>query len=250
MNARCRVLGAALTCAFAAVPLLALPPRAPDAVTLFNEQCSGCHSIGGGELAGPDLQGLDVRPVDDVRAAVVRMEEHVGPLATEQVDALVALLRDPSAKVRLAGGEAKPAAPAGSPANGRRLFHGEASLRNGAVACFACHAADGRGGTLAGDLTRAHVRLADAGLLAVTERPAFTAMKAVYGKRPVTREEAVDIAAYLRETAQGPAQTDARDEPTTAVHGAAAGVAVAVFGAVVVMFRPRRRALRAGKSRR
>jgi hypothetical protein len=46
----------------------------------FLQSCAACHSIGEGQLVGPDLLPATRRPAAELRAAVQRMEDNVGPL--------------------------------------------------------------------------------------------------------------------------------------------------------------------------
>ena len=173
---------------------------AADPAAAFRETCAGCHTIGGGDLTGPDLNAATQWPRADVRAAVERMQDYTGTLTPQQIDALADFLKDPNVKTRLAA-PPKPAFDA-SPATGRKLFFGEQKLANGGMPCFACHSAGGRGGSLAADLTLVHQRMGETPLLAATEKPNFPLMKTSYGARPVTAQEAHHLAAFFAEAAK------------------------------------------------
>ncbi len=223
----------------AAIPALAADPGA----TLFVELCTGCHTVGGGDLEGPDLIAATKYPHDELEAAVRRMTEYAGPLSDAQIDALVALLNDPGVKERIAAALNPPtetAPPPGDPVFGKKLFFGEAKLAGGGSPCFACHAAGGRGGNLARDLTGAPDRLGATVVLAATERPGFPLMKAAYIDRPVTADEARHIAAYLATTGNQLGEPE-RVRP---VHAAAGGLAILTLGAVALLFRARRAGVR------
>jgi mono/diheme cytochrome c family protein len=253
MTAFRRSLGAVLVAVFAAFPAAAAPLPPAESTKLFVEMCSGCHSIGGGDLSGPDLAGTSQQPPEQIRESVERMEDHVGDLTDVQIEGLVALLRDPAAKERVAedAADAPPPVERGSAANGRRLFYGEQRFQNGGVGCFACHTADGRGGNLASDLTAVHTRIGNAGLLAASERPAFPVMKGAYAAHPLSHAEALDVVAFLEESARQHQQgVPPLPGNTRAVHGAATGLAAVVFAAVAVVFRPRRNGQRSRNSRR
>jgi mono/diheme cytochrome c family protein len=223
-----------------------------DGVTLFRESCSGCHTVGGGDSAGPDLLAATQKPRDELAADVVRMEEHVGPLSSEKREALVALLTRPDVKELLVEDAPDPAPlvapPAGSPDLGRRLFFGEARFANNGSPCFGCHAVHGRGGNLAGDLTRVHDRIGEGGIVTVSERPAFPLMKASYRNHPVQPEEAQHLAAFLRVAAKQPAGAPPGDAST--LHGLAAGAAFVVLGSVSLVVRSRRGTVRERLNRR
>ncbi|MGZ8833336.1 MAG: c-type cytochrome [Thermoanaerobaculia bacterium] len=226
------------------------PATAEKGAHLFLEKCSLCHSVGGGDLAGPDLIRATQWPAGQVRVAVHRMEDNVGPLTVDEVEALVALLKNPSVKELIAAAESPQVSAKtveierGSPQIGRRLFFGNDRFANGGTACFACHAVGGRGGNLAADLTLVRARLGQSALLAVATQPAFPLMKAAYSKRPITEQEAFHLDAFLKEsgtTAKAGAQLP---EGTDTLHGAAAGVAVFVLAGVGLILRTRRAGVR------
>lgn len=244
------------TLAIALALTLAVNSRAADltpaaAGAFFADNCSACHTIGEGDGVGPDLLPATKYPEAQLQEAVVRMEMHIGPIDHETVEGLVRLLRDPSAKSLIAGTAAPPAPapvkapPAGSPQRGRQLFFGAAPLANGGTPCFACHAAEGRGGNLAIDLTGSHARLGDKGVATVTERPPFPMMKAAYLGHAVTAGEAVDLTAFLRE-AGGVA---ARGETSGLVHAVAAALTLVTLAALAFIFRTRRGSVRARRLR-
>ncbi len=91
-------------------------PAADPAAQLFVDQCSACHTIGGGKLVGLDLAEVAAWPDENLRTGVKSMEGYVGPLADEQVEQLVAFLKDPKNKDRVAAAEARAAATAPAPA--------------------------------------------------------------------------------------------------------------------------------------
>jgi len=196
--------------------LTAAAALAATGAALFEERCAPCHTIGGGDSAGPDLVRAKRLAGDQLRSAVKRMETNVGPLTAADVDSLVTFLA--SAK---AAAPPVPEPPRGNPANGRQLFFGAKAFANGGTACFACHAAGGEGGNLAKDLTSAKANVA-----AVAVQPAFPMMKAAYARHAVTDAEALDVAAFVSEAKGG------GRERVGAVHGVAAGIALLAFAAV------------------
>lgn len=241
------------TALFAGIAVLFFIPYAAraqtDAVTLFHEACESCHTVGGGEAAGPDLIASTKWPHDELRAAVERMQENTGPLTAEQIDALVALLQKPDVKEILAAPPAAatstpeaPPLPKGNASTGERLFFGTTPLANGGSPCFACHAVNGRGGNLSRDLTLVASRLGESPLITITEHPGFPLMRAAYLNRPVTAEEARDVVAFLQQSARAGTAT-----PTNpiAVHATAGGLAILALAAVGLAARARRAGARA-----
>ena len=227
-----------MRCFVALIALLAsvaIPARANPGAQLFQDSCAGCHTIGGGDGAGPDLLPSTKWAHADLEVAIKRMEDNTGPLTDEQVDSLVAYLSGPDSRP-------KPAVvkPKGSPENGRRLFFGETKLAGGGSPCFACHAVGGNGGNLAVDLTTVHKRRSEAVLLAATAKPGFPMMKAAYAQRPVTEKEALDLVAYLETSANAPPPP----ESATPFRVAAVSFAGLMLGGVAMIFRFRRAGVR------
>ncbi len=230
------------------------------AAQLYAESCAPCHSIGKGAGVGPDLLPSVKKPQNVLHDAIERMEENVGELTDEQVDSLVELLKAPDVKQRLAALEQpgaatpEPAAaappppplPRGSEANGRRLFFGEQPLANGGSPCFGCHAVGARGGDLAVDLTLVQTRIGPSALLSATAKPPFPMMRAAYAQRPVTQEEALDLAAFLESAAKGqPPAALPQPESTLPVRLGAFSFVAVTFAAVALLFRSRRAGVRA-----
>lgn len=222
---------------------------------LFVDKCSICHSVGGGDLAGPDLIRAAQLPDADVRAAVHRMEANVGSLPVGDVEALVALLKSPAIKTLIAAAQNPPLAAAVveevergstqmerlSALTGRSLFYGDARFRNGGSPCFACHTVGGRGGNLAADLTLAHTRLTRAAIVSATAQPAFPLMKAAYANHAVTEQESFDLAAFLKDASATARPGAQPKERVGLVHGVAAGAVIVVLAGVGLMRRTRRR---------
>ncbi len=235
-------------------------PKGDPAADFFLSRCAGCHTIGEGVLTGPDLATATGWAAADLAKAVTRMQKNVGPMTGEQVASLVELLKDETVKERLSAARerrvvemAATLEPA-SPATGRELFEGERPFSHGGAACAACHRARtggrARGGTLAVDLTDAATRLGESGVASAAENPGFPLMRAVYARHPVTRQEAVHLAAYLAELAK--AADKASPGAAAAGDGAGSrsglwGTAIAVLAllAVALVYRGRNRGVRA-----
>jgi mono/diheme cytochrome c family protein len=225
----------------------AAPDRAAD---LYLSSCAGCHTIGEGFLSGPDLAPATGWPAADLAPAVERMEKNVGPLSDEQVAMLVALLRDEAVKQRLAAARERQVAEMAttleppSPARGQALFHGGARFTAGGIPCAACHRAGARGGSLAADLTDAGRRLGEPALLSAAENPGFPLMQAAYGERPVSRQEAVHLAAYLVAVAADPAPPADGAGAAVPVGAWGTGLAAAFLAAMAFLYRGRHRGSR------
>ena len=150
---------------------------------LFQQRCSGCHGIGGGDRpTGPDLAGVTTRQSRAWLERFIREPDKViaagDPEATrllarfhlpmpnlglsgEQVRALLAYLATtgPAAPAQATpppkaavpppppstGAAAPAAAPAGDSAAGEELFVGTRPMKNGGAPCLGCHGIAGLG---------------------------------------------------------------------------------------------------------
>lgn len=231
--------------------LLATAPaifaQSDPAATLFLEQCAACHTVGVENSESLDLQAATQMPGEQLHEAVERMQDNVGPMSDEQVNLLVALLRSPDVKARLQAAATPPVAASiaserkGSAGRGRALFYGEQRLANRGLPCFGCHTVEGRGGNLASDLTTVHARRGLKAVVSAAETPLFPLMKAAYTQKPVTTQEAVDIATWLEQTStKAAAGQPPRPENMAGVRGTAAGAIFIVLGGAALVFRTRR----------
>lgn len=154
------------------------PLQAADGQSLFASKCSGCHTVGGGVLVGPDLAICVKRQASDLAASVKAMEKSAGPLTDDEVTALVKYLQGGASsssssssenqnetlaqatgqgpmaleaddKTTAGNGAAVVAGPKvptseslvdkASVDKGRRLFFGEVAFSKGGLSCIACH---------------------------------------------------------------------------------------------------------------
>jgi mono/diheme cytochrome c family protein len=219
----------------AADPPPAAAPEEPapsEIALLFGKRCGGCHALGQGDRAGPDLVGvLDRRerawlssfirapgtaidrgdPVANELLAKfkgVRMPDQA--LGDDELAALFEYLDQCTKKggCALALGKTKKASEATPEeiAIGREFFEGSRSFANGGAPCLSCHNVRGigllGGGTLAQDLTFAFARLGEVGTTSALASTPFPLMKDVYGKRPLQDAEAFAVKAFLSEAAR------------------------------------------------
>ncbi len=193
---------------------------ADEGKAIFETQCIVCHTIGGGKLVGPDLQGVTERRERDWLAQWIfgpdKMLAAGDPIATQllvefnnvpmpnqnltqaQTSAIIAYLETQS-------GAAAPqpaiTLPPGDPAAGQSIFTGAAPPQNGGPACISCHSVSGvgalGGGSLGPDLTNVHARYGQAGLTSALKGLPFPTMQGVFSNKPLTEQEAANLYAYF-----------------------------------------------------
>ncbi len=248
------------------VKATSLQQASSEGQAIFAQKCQACHTIGGGRLVGPDLQGVtqrrDLAWLKGFIAAPDQVLASGDPIATQllaeynnvpmpnlalspaEVDALIAYLENPTA-----GGAANvppAAAPvgAGDPARGQALFSGQVRLQNGGVSCIACHSAAGLpalgGGALGPDLTQVVQRYGgEAGTASVLASLPFPTMQGFFATRPLTPQEQADLLAYFVWAGAQPAPQPTTT-PVTWFWAVGVGGALALF-AGMALFWPRQR---------
>jgi len=205
----------------------------PPAPEFFRQNCTSCHTIGGGRLTGPDLKDVTSRRdrtwlarfLPDPRAMIDSGDPTAAGLAQEargvvmptfpaltpaRVQELLDFLAAESKLPRSAF--------AGTPvsdrpftaqdvAAGRALFTGAVRLRGGGPPCISCHAV-GRVGALGGgrlgpDLTLVLERLQGRkGLTAWLGAPATSTMQSVFRTTPLQPDEILPLVAFLDDAAR------------------------------------------------
>ncbi len=219
---------------------------------LFEEHCQACHSIGGGELVGPDLKGvLERREIEWVKRfigspdwviaegdpiALELLDEFNGvempnlSLTVEDVDIIIAFLEDQdsltAAVVEL---------PTGNIERGENLFVGDQFLEGGGTPCMACHTVGSvgqfGGGNLGPDLTHVFERYGEPGLASAMQNISFPTMKNVYTAKALTLQETADLLAFF-----GQADVDGNEGLAESTNTLFWGVGFAgAFGLFIIM---------------
>ena len=204
-----------------------------DVEKFYKQNCSSCHTIGGGRLTGPDLKNVHQRKDDewikgfindplivinsgDVYARQLLDESRgvimpkVGGLTPFIVQSLLDFIKDESAKEKSVFGRSTLADRALTPSDivtGRALFIGESTFKNNGPSCIGCHSVAGEGllggGLLGPDLTKVYGRLGGKVTLAAwLSSPASETMGPIYGKHPIEEEEVLPLVAFLKNKGQ------------------------------------------------
>jgi mono/diheme cytochrome c family protein len=224
------IAGASLFALLLLFPAL-LPAQQGDAAgqgnAIFQARCSSCHTVGGGDLAGPDLEGVTARRDPRWLERFIRQPDVVirekDPIALDLLKKYSGLampnlgISQNDAALLLAylgagvGQKAAPVpvqAPTGSSSAGTALFEGTRPLQNGGSQCIACHSlaaiAPPGGGSLGPDLTGAFRKYGGSqGLASALAGMPFPTMAPVYRGHALTPQEQADLAAYLGAPAAG-----------------------------------------------
>ncbi len=219
--------------------LVALPDVA---ASKFAETCSGCHTVGGGALRGPDLAGVATWPEPQLAAAVKSMERKVGPLSAEQLESLVSMLKDSTVQQRIVKAKTKfaqlsdqPRQPADSRLGGA-IFFGHVALQNGGMPCSSCHRYRGEGGELGPELSQFADHSELEALAGTIARAGFPVMRAAYADHPISEQEARHLAAFMQQAKSKRIVAVLSD---TTVWGLGAGLAAFGIAVAFILARPK-----------
>jgi len=243
-----------------------------ETIAFFRNNCSSCHTIGGGRLTGPDLKNVTKRQkrewlakfIQDPNGVIDSGDQYAQKLLREasnarmqqvpgldptRVNKLLDLIEAESvAEKPLFAGNPEDDRPltAADVERGRRLFRGAEGFASGAPACISCHSVNELsglgGGRLGPDLTSAFARLEGRKALAAwLAAPPSEVMRPVFTKHRLESGERLALVAYLKnEAAKG-----VEDPPSTfsfvLLGFALAGVLLLVFD---YLWRNRYRAVR------
>ncbi len=211
---------------FAPHPVIYMLQGSAGGQQLFTQYCSGCHTIGGGVLVGPDLKDITqsrtaqwitdfiTNPSKMVASDPAAQQLRQGfsitmptlGLTADQINQLVAFLSSPTEGAAAgATPTSLPVFPAGvgDPIAGRQEYLGETLLTYGGPACIGCHTVEGAaglgGGSLGPNLTHVIQRLGEAGVASALQNIVFPTMVGPFTNHPLTVEEQADLVAFFKQ---------------------------------------------------
>src|SRR3990172_3781573 len=212
---------------------------AEEAADFFRQNCISCHTIGGGQLTGPDLKDVEQRKdpkwladfLIDPPAMIAKGDPYalklqlasrgvvmpkIAGMNRPRAESLLNLIHEESEKPvsQFKGVQAgdKPFTPEDI-AKGRALFQGTQKLENGGPTCVFCHSVSGAtglgGGRLGPDLTKVYERLGGRkNLAAWLLAPATNTMQPVFKATPLTPEEILSLVAFFETSSKDGTQAD------------------------------------------
>jgi len=199
--------------------------------SVFSTSCVACHTVGSGDVVGPDLKGVTERREETWLKSFIQypsrmiaekdpivvelMKKYPVPMADmgltdEQVVDVIYYLQHPDQVTveasALTSADSSKGAVKGEPtkmevSKGIALFTGKERFLNGGPSCVACH--DVRndsviaGGRLAKELTTSYSRLGAVGTSAILKNPPFPLMREAYRDKDLTSDEVSAVAAFL-----------------------------------------------------
>ena len=222
----------------------------------FDQNCSACHTIGGGPSVGPDLKNVTQRAsrhwlvefIRDPEAKIVAKD----PYAIKIVADSQGMVMTPSPDVTEEFGEAlleyidqQSGAPAttaaalvaGDAVHGRELFLGERRFSHSGAACIACHQMSSlpyAGGRLGPDLSGAYRKLGgDRGLDSWLQKPPSKMMSTIFRSAPLSAQEAADLAAFFSAASEASAQLSQAPVRRVQAIGVAGSLLVLLMAGVI-----------------
>src|SRR3990172_5392418 len=205
---------------------------------IFQKSCAACHSIGGGQLVGPDLAGVnDRRPEDWLvkftkssqtlvksgdKTAIALFEQFNKipmpdqALSDDQIKKVLAHIKETGGSPAAAKEAAAPSAQAAKESaaaatpdeiqRGQDLFEGKLRFANGGPSCNACkHVTSDAllgGGVLASELTLVFSRMGKQGLSAMIAGNPFPVMQAAYAGKEFSEKEINALVGFLQHVDQ------------------------------------------------
>ena len=233
MSTRCRLSSSIGLCCLAAAWLSAWSLAAQDTPDYFRQNCTNCHTIGGGRLTGPDLKNVEQRQdrewlinfMMNPKAVIDSGDPYAQKILEDSrnvpMPVLPGLDRDRSERIldliatesELEESQFKGLQISNAPFTdadrelGRGIFMGTVPLSGGGAACISCHTMYDTpglgGGRLGPDLTNVYERLKDRKTISAwLNAPGTETMLPIFKNHPMTGEEIHALVAYFEASAQ------------------------------------------------
>lgn len=207
-----------------------LSASADQGKDLFDKQCAGCHTIGGGDGGGPDLKGVVAKRTHEWLESVIiepdKLTTNKDPIQAELVKKYgyempnLGIGHEDALKIITylseAGGAGATAIapPAGEQisavvtpeliARGKALFTGSIRFAKGGAPCLSCHPFTYpgiTGGNLStADLSTTYQKMGDVGMKGALTSLKFPTMKKIYADRPLTADEITALMALFKDS--------------------------------------------------
>ncbi len=222
---------------FSAFLKMAGEVKAQSGADLFNQYCTACHTVGSGDLIGPDLKGItenrdkawlikfiqssqtmikngdpQALKVFEKYNRIPMPDQPVSKAEIEKILTYIAGQSDPDPGLRQAAETRLPAQKEAfnydetDVKTGLSLFKGTRRLENGGASCISCHTikhdAVFAGGTLARSLTDSYKNMGVQGIQAIMINPPFPEMTISYKNHPLTDTEVRSLIAFLAESSK------------------------------------------------
>jgi cytochrome c2 len=215
------------------------PAIAQEAADFFRDNCTSCHTIGGGRLTGPDLKNVTQRKdrawlvqflqspqamMDRGDGYALKLKEEardvvmptINGMSPARAELLLSMIEAESklAKSQFTGLQIsdRPFTPQDI-ATGLDIFTGRRKLTNGGPACISCHtlnqAAAFGGGRLGPDLSKVYERLQGRkNMGAWLFAPATPTMNPTFKKAALKSDEILPLLALFEQTARAGGEDD------------------------------------------
>lgn len=207
--------------------------QSQEAAPYFKQNCTSCHTVGGGRLTGPDLKDVTQQKdrawlvefvqnpkakIDAGDAFALKLQQDargvvmptVGGMNAQLAGALIDMIEAESKLPRsqFSGSQISDRPfTAQDIATGRAIFLGEQRLANSGPPCLSCHTARGIGGLGGGhlgpDLTLVYERLQGRkGLGAWLTSPGSPTMQPIFKNTPISPDETLALLAFFEDEAR------------------------------------------------
>ncbi|GMR07259.1 MAG: hypothetical protein BMS9Abin26_0261 [Gammaproteobacteria bacterium] len=209
---------------------------------IFQSTCSGCHSIGGGSIVGPDLAGVHDRRSQAWLEKFVKSSQSViaggdpdaiavyekfnkipmpdSPITAGQIKEVLAYIKvaNTPGEIQEEAKEQEKVASKEDIVLGQKLFQGKIRFENDGPTCISCHDVKNDavigGGVLARELTTVFSKMGGTGVRAILGKAPFPVMEHAYKDKALSETEIFSLVAFLQDADEQHAYQQPRDYGT------------------------------------